>query len=68
MYNLKVVLLELETPTEQLLVVVGHPLEKSEGAVVCINRNYHSPKYTLKCLTARTNPNVSFSMVDKRFC
>ena len=46
----------LKTPMEQLLVVVGHPLEKSEVVVVCIDRNYHSPKVHTKMSHSEDQP------------
>ena len=38
--NVKVVLLQLQTPAKELLVVVGHSLQKHKGIMVSVDRDY----------------------------
>ena len=38
--NVKVILLQLQTPAKELLIVVGHSLQKHKGIMVSVVRDY----------------------------
>jgi len=38
--NVKVVLLQLQTPAKELLVVAGHSLQKHKGIMASVDRDY----------------------------